>query len=109
MIAWCICKAKWATTAFSGLGAAENPGRWNSQGCKAVYCAQSRSLAKLEVLEQVGNKRHLRRARLMAMPVTIPDALIATLPPLPCNWRATFRHKRAACLPALGTANITPK
>lgn len=88
MIAWRICKAKWAATAFSGLGAAENPGRWNTQGRKAVYCAESRSLAMLEILAHVGNKRHLRRAKFVAIPVTIPDALIATVPHLPRNWRA---------------------
>jgi RES domain-containing protein len=87
MRAWRLCKRKWAATAFSGNGAAEAPGRWNSQGQKAVYCAETQSLAMLEILAHVGNKRHLQRAKFVAIPVDIPDALIAFPSKLPSDWR----------------------
>jgi len=87
MRAWRLCKRKWVATAFSGNGAAEAPGRWNSLGQKAVYCAETQSLAMLEILAHVGNKRFLRRARFVAIPVDIPDGLIASPSKLPSDWR----------------------
>jgi len=87
MRAWRLCKRKGATTAFSGNGAAEAPGRWNSLGQKAVYCAETQSLAMLEILAHVGNKRLLRRARFVAIPVDIPDELIDCPSKLPSDWR----------------------
>jgi RES domain-containing protein len=56
-------------------------------GQKAVYCAETKSLAMLEILAHVGNKRHLRRARFVAIPVEIPDALIYSPSKLPSDWR----------------------
>lgn len=36
--------------AFSGIGAKQNPGRWNSAEVPMVYAAESLSLAMLEML-----------------------------------------------------------
>ena len=87
MRAWRLCKRKWVATAFSGNGAADAPGRWNSLGQEAVYCAETQSLAMLEILAHVGNKRLLRRARFVAIPVDIPDGLIDCPSKLPSDWR----------------------
>lgn len=86
MVVWRICKRKWAATAFNGTGAAENPGRWNSENRRMVYCAQSRALAALEVLVNTPAKRTLRHARFVVIPVDIPERLIAPPPKLPRQW-----------------------
>lgn len=48
--AWRIVPQNWADTAFDGEGARLYGGRWNSPGHAAVYLADSRALAALEVL-----------------------------------------------------------
>lgn len=48
--AWRIVPLSWADTAFDGEGARLYGGRWNSPGQAAVYLADSRALAALEVL-----------------------------------------------------------
>jgi RES domain-containing protein len=48
--AWRIVKARHAATAFSGKGAADNGGRWNSRGVAVVYASITKSLAVLESL-----------------------------------------------------------
>lgn len=86
MRVWRLCSRRWTDTAFSGRGAAENPGRWNSFGRRAVYCAESRALAALEVLAHVENKRRLRHVRFVAIPVDIPDALVQRPTRFPRQW-----------------------
>ena len=88
MRVWRLCKKRWAATAFSGRGAAENPGRWNSLGHRAVYCAETRALAALEILAHVGNKRRLRKVAFAAIPVEVPDHLIARPARYPDDWNA---------------------
>lgn len=48
--AWRIVKAKHAATAFSGKGAADYGGRWNSRRVAVVYASRTKSLALLESL-----------------------------------------------------------
>ncbi|MCL2641815.1 MAG: RES family NAD+ phosphorylase [Phycisphaerales bacterium] len=48
--AWRITKAKYADTAFSGVGTKRDGGRWNNPGTSIVYTAGSTSLAILEML-----------------------------------------------------------
>jgi len=88
MRAWRVCKSKFEAIAFSGIGAADYPGRWNLLGEKVVYCADSRSLACLEVLAHVSRKRTLSRAKFIAIPVDLPDALIFRPSRLPQGWGA---------------------
>ena len=88
MRAYRICKARWATTAFYGIGAAENPGRWNAFGQKAIYCADSRSLGALEILAHVTRKRTLSKAKFVVFPVEVPDDLIHVADRLPRGWDA---------------------
>lgn len=40
----------WSADDLSGIGAARNPGRWNSFGCPVVYASSSIALACLETL-----------------------------------------------------------
>lgn len=87
--AWRICKRRWASAAFSGDGAAEYPGRWNLPGQRAVYCADSKALASLEVMANTARKRTLAKAKFVAIPVEIPDGLIFSPRKLPRNWKAS--------------------
>lgn len=45
-----IVQARWVATAMDGEGARLHGGRWNPEGLAAVYLAESRALAMLEVL-----------------------------------------------------------
>ena len=89
MVVWRICKLKWAASAFSGIGSAENPGRWNSEGHKAVYCGETRALAAWEVSANTSRKRSLRHARFVAIPVEVPDGLIVRPARFPADWAQT--------------------
>ena len=51
--AWRIVKAKHASIAFSGEGAAKAGGRWNSKGTRMIYCSATKSLAALETLVHI--------------------------------------------------------
>ena len=83
--AWRIVKAKHAATAFSGQGAADYGGRWNSRGVAVVYVSGSKSLAALECLV------HLNPPVLFkyfVFPVQFDRALVEEFPlkKLPQEW-----------------------
>ena len=88
VIAWRITKRKHARNAFSGEGARQFGGRWNSPGVAVVYTAGSQSLAALEMLVHLESSELLQNYLLL--PVQIEDRLIATLgrEELPKHWRA---------------------
>ncbi len=81
-----ITKRKHAQTAWSGYGAQQFGGRWNSVGYKAVYCASSASLAVLEVLVHLAQPDLLEHYLLLE--VDVPDEAVAMLDPddLPADW-----------------------
>lgn len=85
--AWRLTKAKFATTAFDGHSAAKFPGRWNPLGARAVYTAENRSLAALEVLANTGDKDLLTKASWCVVPVRFDPNLAYTPPRYPANWR----------------------
>jgi RES domain-containing protein len=89
MICWRLSKERWATTAFSGVGAAEFPGKWNSAGMRAVYCADTLSLAALEALVHVEDKTILSHARFVAFEVRVPGSLAYKPAVLPVGWNQT--------------------
>jgi RES domain-containing protein len=60
LTAYRIFKTKFAKTWFDGEGAFLFGGRWNSRGTRILYCAESLSLAALEMLV------HLNSAELLA-------------------------------------------
>jgi RES domain-containing protein len=83
--AWRIVKKKHAADAFSGKGAANSGGRWNSRGVPVVYTSISKSLAALE------NLVHLNPPvifKYVAIPIQFDDALIEQFLPkkLPPDW-----------------------
>jgi RES domain-containing protein len=92
---YCIVQERWATTALDGEGARLYGGRWNSPGSAAVYLAESRALAALEILV------HAQREALLTSWILIerdvPESLIDKPPvsKLPDNWRLQPTSHRA--------------
>jgi RES domain-containing protein len=85
--AWRIVHERNAATAFSGEGSRKRAGRWNSRGCRAVYCAESLALATLELLVHgvpYGSLKHF-----ISISVLIPEKLITEIKAntLPSDWR----------------------
>ena len=82
-----IVQEHWAATAMDGDGARRYGGRWNTPGVAAVYMAESRALAALEIL--VHAPREALKLSWMVIELEIPDASIDKLPPskLPKDWR----------------------
>ena len=85
--AWRIVTPRWAETAFEGEGARLQGGRWNHEGTAMVYTAGSLALAAFEMLVHLESEHLLDRY--LAIPVKIPAAQIARIPPddLPGDWR----------------------
>ena len=86
--AWRIVKRKRARTAFSGDGARQYGGRWNSPGVPMVYAAASQSLAALEMVVHLDSSELLHEY--VVIEVGIDELLIEMLDRarLPRNWRA---------------------
>ncbi|MBC8096869.1 MAG: RES family NAD+ phosphorylase [Akkermansiaceae bacterium] len=84
--AWRIVKAKHAATAFSGKGAADNGGRWNSRGVAVVYASSTKSLAVLESLVHLNPPV---RFKFVAFRLEFDDALVEplSLKKLPPDWQ----------------------
>lgn len=81
-----LVQARWAHDAMSGEGARLAGGRWNPPGMLAVYLAESRSLAALEVV--VHAPREVLRLDWQIFVVEIEDSWIAEPGHLPKDWGA---------------------
>jgi RES domain-containing protein len=83
-----IVQAEWAATAMTGEGARLFGGRWNPPGVPAVYLADSRALAALEIIVNAPREVTLLSWRIIE--VDVPDNLIETVKPdaLPGDWQA---------------------
>lgn len=90
-----IVQDHWAATALDGEGARLYGGRWNSPGVAAVYLAESRALAALEIL--VHAPREALRLNWFVIELEVPDSLIDTAPPskLPAEWRLQPSSRQA--------------
>lgn len=82
-----IVRERWAATAMDGEGARLHGGRWNPPGLAAVYLAESRALAALEIL--VHAPREALRLEWRVIEVDVPDEAIkvAAAKQLPGGWR----------------------
>lgn len=75
--AWRIVPLSWADTAFDGEGARLYGGRWNSPGQAAVYLADSRALAALEVLVHLNPT--MTALKYQMIEVSFPKTLVQTI------------------------------
>lgn len=83
-----MTKTRFLSTAWTGYGAREGGGRWNSVGVAMVYTSESASLTMLETLVHLQNTAILDAFTLLS--IEVPDELIEWIDPqqLPENWRA---------------------
>lgn len=90
MIVYRITRRIFARTwrqAFDGRGAALAGGRWNRVGVRVAYASTSLSLATLEYLAAIGDRR-LSPGDLVVATLQIPDNQVADGTPLaPKDWR----------------------
>ncbi|HHN6585520.1 TPA: RES family NAD+ phosphorylase [Escherichia coli] len=86
MILYRLTKTKYLSTAWTGFGAREAGGRWNSPGVSMVYVSETASLTMLETLV------HLHAAHILdsftLLRIDVPDEQIqtASMDELPDNW-----------------------
>ena len=90
-----IVQENWAATALDGEGARLYGGRWNSPGVAAVYLAESRALAALEIL--VHAPREALLLKWIAIELEVPDSWIDIVPAtkLPVEWRLQPSSRQA--------------
>lgn len=88
MTAWRIVRSRHVATAFSGIGAEQYGGRFNSIGRKLLYCAGSISLALLELLVQANRRERL--TDYVCTSITFDDAAVEFVESesLPAGWNA---------------------
>ena len=91
VVAWRLCAAKYANTAFSGDGARLYGGRWSPAGIAVVYAAESRALAVVEILANVDDAEVLFDVAWVLVSAEIPTTLIESPARLPETWRQ-FPH-----------------
>jgi RES domain-containing protein len=84
---WRLCAAHRTPNAFAGEGSYRRGGRWNPRGMRVVYCAESRSLAAMEVLVGLDERERLLEIPWVCIPVTLPMALIEKAAQVPSEWR----------------------
>lgn len=90
-----IVQTQWAAGALDGEGARLYGGRWNPPGVAAVYLAESRALAALEILVHAPREALLLDWSIIELEV--PDALVDQVPPskLPAEWRLQPSSRQA--------------
>jgi len=87
LVAWRVSPAYHAAKAMSGDGAYRRGGRWNPPGIRVVYCADSRSLALVEVLANIIRPTLLQDQSWVVIRVEVPDALVERPGRVPDDWR----------------------
>lgn len=80
-----IVQSHWAASALDGEGARKYGGRWNAPGLPAVYLAESRALAVLEIL--VHAPREALRLEWRVIEVDVPGEWMEDLGKPPAGWR----------------------
>jgi RES domain-containing protein len=82
-----IVQERWAATALDGEGARLHGGRWNPPGVAAVYLAESRALAALEILVYAPREALQLEWRVIAVEVPDGEVELAATRRLPGSWR----------------------
>ena len=86
MILYRLTKTRYLLSAWSGLGAKEAGGRWNSIGTAMVYLSEAASLAMLETLVHLNAPQLLDSFTLLS--IDVPDDQVMTFDTamLPPEW-----------------------
>lgn len=82
----------WRADDLSGMGAARDPGRWNSLGCPVVYASSSIALACLETLVHITGDLPLPLVRwLVAIDIPVEQWQLRTslMDEAPAGWDST--------------------
>ncbi|HUG09498.1 MAG TPA: RES family NAD+ phosphorylase [Opitutaceae bacterium] len=87
MILWRLSAARFAATAFSGEGARLYGGRWSPAGLPVAYCAESRSLALVEVLAGTDDPARLFGQKWVLLSAEVPEDCVEKPARVPDNWR----------------------
>lgn len=85
--AWRIVKKRYADDAFSGEGARQAGGRFNSPGIAVVYTASSLALAELEILVNLPTERLLESYASFRVHFDASLLYVLREADLPANWR----------------------
>ena len=87
MKVWRLVAPKFADSALDGIGASQWGGRWNFEGTRMVYLAESLSLAAMELLVHMDISQ--APGEMSAIQVEIPDDLLRKefkVSQLPPDW-----------------------
>jgi RES domain-containing protein len=82
---WRIVDRNLVREAFSGQGACDYGGRWNSPGTRMIYCSEHPALAALEKLVHIQDMELLRQSYAL-ISLDCPEELAQTVSALPRNW-----------------------
>ncbi len=74
---------------MSGDGSYRRGGRWSPPGIRVIYCADSRSLALVEVLANIRGDELFQRQQWVIISVQVPESLIERPGHVPDSWRET--------------------
>jgi RES domain-containing protein len=91
---WRIIDRGLIREAFSGQGACDYGGRWNSPGTRMVYCSEHPALAALEKLVHIQDMEQLRQSYVL-LSLDCPRELAEPLSErLPKNWTGDSARAR---------------
>lgn len=86
MLLYRICKRKYASSAFDGVGAARTGNRWNEMGVRVAYASGTLALAALELLVHVDPLD--APSDLVSVAAELPRGIKIGVARLPRDWRA---------------------
>lgn len=89
LVLWRLSPAYHAEKVMSGEGSYRRGGRWSPPGIRVIYCADSRSLAVVEVLANVIRPKLLQPGPWIMVPIEVPENLIERPLRVPGTWRET--------------------
>ena len=84
---WRLCRDVHAAKAFTGEGPFRYGGRWSPPGIAVVYCAESRSLAAMEILVHHLGTEVFSVTKWVVIAADIPESLIEKPTRVPDTWR----------------------
>ena len=87
-VIWRLTPQRHEREAFTGEGAALYGGRWNFPDTPLIYCAESRSLAALEVLANIRDPQIHFTQPWVTIPAEIAGDMIENPEKLPEHWQA---------------------